>query len=178
VIVETPRLLLRPWRAGDLEPLAALCADPEVMRHIGSGQTLTPADTATFLAAVGRHWEQHGFGLWAVEVREDAGGRPGEAVGFAGLAIPAFLPAVLPAVECGWRLAREWWGRGLATEAARASIAWGWDRLGLARVLSIIAPGNERSVRVARKLGMRRGADRVHPATGARLWVYELERPA
>ncbi|HSD77661.1 MAG TPA: GNAT family N-acetyltransferase [Solirubrobacteraceae bacterium] len=179
VIVQTPRLLLRPWRPeADLDPLAALCADPEVMRHIGTGRTLTGPEAGALLAAIVRHWEAHGYGLWAVEVKQHAGGRPGEAVGFAGLAIPSFLPAVLPAVECGWRLARGWWGRGLATEAGRASVAWGWERLGLQRLLAIVAPGNDRSVRVAEKLGMHRGRDRVHPVTRRRLWVYELERPA
>jgi RimJ/RimL family protein N-acetyltransferase len=173
--VETERLLLRPWRpAADLEPLAELCADPEVMRFIADGRTLSRAEAGELLAAVAGHWERHGYGLWAVEVRAEAGGRPGEAIGFAGLAIPSFLPAVLPAVECGWRLARAWWGRGLATEAARASVAWGRRELGLASVVSIMAPGNHRSVRVAEKLGMTRGRDRLHPATGRRLWVYEL----
>jgi RimJ/RimL family protein N-acetyltransferase len=175
VTVETERLLLRRWRPEvDLDPLADLCADPEVMRFIGTGRTLTRSGTGDLLAAITGHWDEHGYGLWAVEVKEDAGGRPGEAIGFAGLAIPSFLPAVLPAVECGWRLARRWWGRGLATEAAHASVAWGRQQLGLAGVLSIITPGNERSVRVAEKLGMQRGRDRLHPSTGGRLWVYEL----
>jgi RimJ/RimL family protein N-acetyltransferase len=175
VTVETERLLLRRWRPEtDLEPLAELCADPEVMRFIGTGRPLPRSAAGDLLATIGRHWHQHGYGLWAIEVKERAGGRPGEAIGFAGLMIPSFLPAVLPAVECGWRLARRWWGHGLATEAARASLAWGREQLGLASVLSIIAPGNERSVRVAEKLGMRRGRDRVHPLTGQRLWVYEL----
>ena len=177
--VETERLLLRRWRPeADLDPLAGLCADAEVMRYVGAGRPLTRTESGNLLAAIERHWDEHGYGLWAVEVKEQAGGRPGEAIGFAGLAIPSFLPAVLPAVECGWRLARDWWGRGLATEAARASVAWGREELGLAGVVSIIAPGNERSVRVAEKLGMRRARDRVHPLTGRRLWVYELAEAA
>jgi RimJ/RimL family protein N-acetyltransferase len=177
--VETERLILRRWQlTADLDPLAELCADPEVMRFIGTGRTLTRRESAVVLGAIVRHWDDHGYGLWAVEVKEDAGGRPGEPIGFAGLAVPSFLPAVLPAVECGWRLAREWWGRGLATEAARASLAWGWEHLQLPSVLSIITPGNHRSVRVAEKLGMQRGRDRIHPGTGKRVWVYELRREA
>jgi RimJ/RimL family protein N-acetyltransferase len=159
----------------DLDALSTIAADPEVMRFIGTGRTLSRAEAAELMAVIVRHWDDHGYGLWAVEVKPTAGGRAGEAIGFAGLAIPAFLPAVLPAVECGWRLARPWWGCGVATEAARASVAWGRDELNLTRVLSIIAPGNDRSVRVAQKLGMRRGNDRVHPVTRRRLWVYELE---
>jgi RimJ/RimL family protein N-acetyltransferase len=181
VSVETERLILRSWdrrAAGDLDALAALCADPEVMRFIGTGRPLTRAEAAGSLDRIVQHWERHGYGLWAVEVKEAHGGRRGEPVGFAGLSVPSFLPAVPPAVECGWRLARAWWGRGVATEAARASLRWGCEHLSLPTVLSVIAPGNERSVRVAEKLGMRRGRDRLHPATGRRVWVYELQREA
>jgi RimJ/RimL family protein N-acetyltransferase len=175
--VETERLILRGWELGaDLDPLAELCADADVMRYIGAGRTLTRRQSAGLLSAIIRHWEVHGYGLWAVEVKESAGGRPGEPVGFAGLAVPSFLPAVLPAVELGWRLARPWWGRGLATEAAGAALAWGWQHRELPSVLSIITPGNDRSVRVAEKLGMNRARDRIHPGTGGRVWVYELER--
>jgi RimJ/RimL family protein N-acetyltransferase len=179
VTVETERLLLRAWRPDtDLARLGALCADPQVMRFIGTGSALMAGEAGALLATITRHWADHGYGLWAVEVKREAGGRRGELVGFAGLAIPSFLPAVLPAVECGWRLTRPWWGRGLATEAARASVAWGRERLGLERVLSIIMPGNTRSIRVAEKLGMRRGRDRIHPLTRRRLWVYESQTPA
>jgi RimJ/RimL family protein N-acetyltransferase len=98
-------------------------------------------------------------------------------IGFAGLAIPSFLPVILPAVEVGWRLAPAWWGRGLATEAARASIAFGFERLGLRSIVSVIDARNERSLRVAEKLGMRPGPDRLHPVTRRRLRVMELRRP-
>ena len=171
MIVETPRLVLRRFRPDeDLDGFAAVCADAEVMRFIGTGRTLTRSETRGLLATIERHWDDHGFGLWAVDV-------DGEVAGFSGLAIPSFLPQVLPAVECGWRLGRPWWGRGLATEAARAALDWGWAELGLRGVVSIIATGNVRSVRVAEKLGMRRGADRLHPGTGVRVHVYERERP-
>jgi|tagenome__1003787_1003787.scaffolds.fasta_scaffold20323091_1 RimJ/RimL family protein N-acetyltransferase len=171
MIVETRRLTLRRFRAeGDLDAFAAVCADAEVMRFIGTGRTLTRTETRGLLATIERHWDDHGFGLWAVDV-------DGEVAGFCGLAIPSFLPQVLPAVECGWRLGRPWWGRGLATEAAQAALAWGWSELGLQAVVSIIAAGNARSVRVAGKLGMRRGRDRLHPGTRRRVHVYELARP-
>ena len=88
--------------------------------------------------------------------------------------MPSFLPAVLPAVEVGWRLARPAWGRGLATEGARASLRHAFVELGLEAVISIIDPLNERSIRVAHKLGMRRGADHLHPRTGRRLSAYEI----
>jgi RimJ/RimL family protein N-acetyltransferase len=88
--------------------------------------------------------------------------------------VPSFLPAVLPAVEVGWRLARGAWGRGLATEGARAAVAEAFGPLGLARVIAIVEPGNARSLRVAARLGMRASADRVHPVTRRRLRVLEL----
>ena len=171
MIVETPRLVLRRFRPeADLGAFAAVCADAEVMRFVGTGRTLTRSETRGLLATIERHWDDHGFGLWAVDV-------DGEVAGCCGLAVPAFLPQVLPAVECGWRLGRLWWGRGLATEAARAALGWGWAELDLRGVVSIIAAGNARSVRVAEKLGMRRGPDRVHPGTGRRVHVYERGRP-
>jgi RimJ/RimL family protein N-acetyltransferase len=172
--VETARLLLRPWRpAEDLDALAALNADPAVMRWVAPNRPLTRAETAEQLDRFVRHWDEHGFGLWAVVPREgDAG-----CIGFTGLAVPSFLPAVLPAVEVGWRLAPEWWGRGLATEAARASVAHGFEALGLRAIVSIIDERNARSLRLARRLGMRPGADRLHPITRRRLRVMELAHP-
>jgi RimJ/RimL family protein N-acetyltransferase len=172
--VETDRLLLRPWRpADDLDALAAVNADPAVMRWVTPNRPLTGEESADFLDRAVRHWDEHGFGLWAVVPREE--GAP--SIGFAGLAIPSFLPVILPAVEVGWRLAPAWWGRGLATEAARASIAFGFERLGLRSIVSVIDPRNERSLRVAEKLGMRAAPDRVHPVTRRRLRVMQLGRP-
>jgi RimJ/RimL family protein N-acetyltransferase len=173
VVVDTERLRLRPWRAADdLPALAALNADAEVMRWIAPNRPLRPDESAALLGRIEDHWREHGYGLWAVEPR---GGGAG-CIGFAGLAIPSFLPDVLPAVEVGWRLDRAWWGRGLATEAARASVAYGFETLGLRSVLSIIDRGNERSLRVAAKLGMRPGPDRLHPVTRRRLRVMQLGR--
>ena len=96
-------------------------------------------------------------------------------IGFAGLAIPSFLPQILPAVEVGWRLGSASWGRGYATEAARASVAFGFERLGRRSVVSVVEPGNARSLRVAEKLGMRPGPDRLHPVTRRRLRVMQLD---
>lgn len=172
--LETDRLLLRPWRpAEDLDALVRLNADPDVMRWVAPHRPLTAEESAEMLDRVVRHWDDHGFGLWALVPRDPAAG----IIGFAGLAVPSFLPAVLPAVEVGWRLAPAWWGRGLATEAARASIDHGFGRLGLASVVSIIDERNTRSLRLARRLGMRPGKDRLHPITRRRLRVMELDRP-
>ena len=173
VTLETERLLLRPWRAADdLPPFAALNADPQVMRWIAPNRPLEPDEIAALLERIEDHWREHGHGLWAVQPR----GGGATCIGFAGLAIPSFLPEVLPAVEVGWRLDRAWWGRGLATEAARAAVAHGFDALGLRSVIAIVDAGNARSLRVADKLGMRRGADRLHPLTRRRLRVMELRK--
>jgi RimJ/RimL family protein N-acetyltransferase len=171
--LETDRLLLRPWRpAEDLDALVALNADADVMRWVTPNRPLRRDETADFLDRVIRHWDEHGFGLWALTPREE----DAECIGFAGLAIPSFLPAILPAVEVGWRLAPARWGRGLATEAARASIAFGFERLGLRSIVAVVDARNERSLRVTEKLGMRPGPDRLHPVTRRRLRVMQLGR--
>jgi RimJ/RimL family protein N-acetyltransferase len=166
----TERLRLRRFRAGDADAYAAMNADPLVVRYLGG-----EIDRAASDAQLGRimaHWDEHGFGLWAAEQRDD-----GRMIGFVGLSIPGFLPAVLPAVEVGWRLASDVWGQGLATEGGRAAIAWGFGGLGLDRIISIIDPQNIASLRVAEKLGMRPGRDEIHPASCRRLRVYELSGP-
>ena len=98
----TEHLVLRAWRPTDRAPFAAINADPEVMRFIGDGRPLTRAQSDHLLEAIQGHWTEHGFGLWCAASRED----PDACLGFVGLAVPSFLPAVLPAVEVGWRLAR------------------------------------------------------------------------
>jgi RimJ/RimL family protein N-acetyltransferase len=173
-VVETERLRLCPWRAADdLPALAALNADAEVMRWVAPNRPLRADESAALLERIQDHWRAHGYGLWAVEPRADSAG----CIGFTGLAVPSFLPEVLPAVEVGWRLDRAWWGRGLATEAAAASIAYGFETLGLRSVVSIIDAGNERSLRVAEKLGMHPAPDRLHPVTRRRLRVMQLGTP-
>jgi RimJ/RimL family protein N-acetyltransferase len=166
----TERLVLRRWRPADRAPFAALNADPEVVRFLNAGVPFTRAESDQLLDMIQAHWVQHGFGLWCAAARED----PDTCLGFVGLAVPSFLPAVLPAVEVGWRLARPAWGRGLATEGARAALAHAFEDLDLEAVISIIDPANERSVRVAQKLGMRSGPAHRHPRTGQRLVAYEI----
>jgi RimJ/RimL family protein N-acetyltransferase len=166
----TERLLLRAWRPSDRAPFAALNADAEVMRHIANGSPMTRAQSDELADAIEAHWERHGFGLWCAALRDD----PDTCIGFVGLAIPSFLPAVLPAVEVGWRLARPVWGRGLATEGARAALAHAFGPLELDSVISVIDPENHRSIRVAEKLGMRYEASHVHPVTRRRLHAYAI----
>ncbi|MDP9344788.1 MAG: GNAT family N-acetyltransferase, partial [Actinomycetota bacterium] len=104
----TERLLLRRFGPADADAFAALNADPEVMRFIGDGTPLSRAQSDELLARIAGHWRTHAFGLWCLAERA----APQRCLGFAGLAVPAFLPEVMPAVEVGWRLARAAWGRG------------------------------------------------------------------
>ena len=164
-MIETERLLLRDWRTQDAAPFAALNADPTVTRFLGGPKSRAESDA--LIARLRAHWDEHGFGLYAAEVRES-----GAFIGFVGLAIPSFLPEVLPAVEVGWRLARAHWGNGYATEGARAALAHGFGTLGLREIIALIDPANTASVRVAERLEMRRGRDRLHPQTRVRLAVY------
>jgi RimJ/RimL family protein N-acetyltransferase len=164
-VLETERLLLRDWQPSDAAPFAALNADPEVTRYLNGPMRREQSDE--LLARIRNHWQDHGFGLYAVEVKDS-----GAFAGFVGLAIPSFLPDVLPAVEVGWRLAREHWGNGYATEGARASMRFGFEELELRQIISIIDPRNAASVRVAQRLEMTRGRDRIHPSNRVRLAVY------
>ncbi len=175
--LRTERLLLRPWRPADREPFAALNADPAVMAHFP--RTLTRAESDRLAERIERHFDEHDVGLWAVEV-------PGVApfIGFVGLAVVDFRARFTPATEVGWRLARPYWRRGYATEAARASLADGWARLGLDEVVSMTVPVNRPSRAVMERLGMRRDPadDFDHPALPPRHplrrhVLYRIRRP-
>ena len=101
----------------------------------------------------------------------------GELIGFTGLAVPEFLPEVMPAVEIGWRLGRPFWGRGLATEAARAALRLGLIDLRLERIISIAQVGNDASERIMGKLGMRVARETVEPAFGRPIRVHAITTP-
>lgn len=156
--LRTERLVLRPWREEDFEPFVRLNADAVVMEHFPAPLDRAQSD------ALGRRIqtgiERDGYGLWAVEAPEIP------FAGYVGLAAPRFEAHFTPAVEVGWRLAREAWGRGWATEGARAAIAYGFDTLGLPEIVSFTAPQNTRSRRVMEKLGMSHDPadDFDHPA--------------
>jgi ribosomal-protein-alanine N-acetyltransferase len=168
-VLRTERLLLRAWRDDDITPFAAMCADPIVMEHFP--KLLDRAETEAAVGRIRMHWQREGFGLWAVEV-------DGGFIGFTGLARPAFMP---DSVEVGWRLAAAHWGKGYATEAARAAIAYGFDTLGLREIVSMTIPANLRSQAVMHKLGMTRDpdADFDHPNVPVghpvrRHWLWRL----
>jgi RimJ/RimL family protein N-acetyltransferase len=143
----TERLLLRRWRSADRAPFAALNADAEVMRHFPA--PLTAAQSDALIDQIEFGLERDGWGLWALELRTT-----GSFIGFTGLARATFDAHFTPAVEIGWRLAREAWGHGYATEAARAAARFGFEDLALDELVSFTAVANLRSRAVMRRLGM------------------------
>lgn len=165
MILETERLLLRPFRPADIDPYAEMCADSEVMEFLNAtGSPISRADAWRQLAMYLGHWELRGFGTWAVEERGT-----GAFVGRVGL----HFPEGWPDRELGWTIARKFWGRGYASEAARAAIAHAFGTLGWTHLVSLIHPNNHRSARLAERLGYH-----VHGAAevvGLRLSVYRLE---
>ena len=171
--ITTARLLLRRWRPDDLDPYAAICADPEVMRFIRNGQLMSRAECAEAITGYEQAWERQGFGRFAVEHAAT-----GRFIGFVALSIPDWLPEVMPAVEIGWRLARDMWGQGLATEGARAVLKWGFEEAGLERIISIVQVGNASSERITAKLGMTFESETIEPRSGRRVRVYEAIRAA
>lgn len=175
--LQTPRLRLRAWRYADRAPFAALNADLRVVAFLPGPLARDESDAVADRIAA--HFAEHGFGLWAVEI-------PGVApfAGFIGLSRPRFTAAFTPCVEIGWRLAAEHWGRGYATEGAQAALAFGFQRLRLAQIVSFTVPENLRSRRVMERLGMTRAPtdDFDHPLLpeGHRLRrhvLYRITRP-
>lgn len=160
----TPRLRLRPWTDADRAPFAALNADPEVMQHFPAALTRAASDALAdrIQALIARR----GWGFWAADCLLD--GQP-QFMGFVGLHTPAPELPFSPCVEIGWRLARPFWGRGLATEAAQLALRTGFETLGLDEIVSFTALGNLRSRAVMQRLGLRESPAEAfgHPAVPA-----------
>jgi RimJ/RimL family protein N-acetyltransferase len=157
--------VLRPWRDDDVDALTAMSRDPEVMACFPA--LASRDDCAAVIARQQAHFARHGFGLWVIEPKD----APGFA-GFTGIQHVPFDAPFTPAIELGWRLARAHWGKGYATEAARAAVALAFETLQLAGLVAFMIPANARSAAVATKLGMSRdpAGDFDHPriASGAR----------
>jgi RimJ/RimL family protein N-acetyltransferase len=146
-VIRTERLILRPWVPDDREPFAKLNADPEVMRHFPAVLSRNESDALAVRAE--EHFAARGFGPWALEIPNVAA-----FAGFVGLSVPRFEAPFAPCVEIGWRLARAHWGRGYATEAAQAALAFGFEELRLEEIVSFTVPENAASRRVMERLGM------------------------
>jgi len=150
-VIETPRLTMRAWRDADVVPFQAICSDPEVMATLGP--PLDMAVTATRIAWMREHEARHGHCFWALERREDA-----RLIGWCGM-IRGDVAPVEDKVEIGWRLARDCWGAGYASEAARGAAAWGFANLPDDAIWAITWRGNIRSRAVMERLGMRHHPD-------------------
>lgn len=144
--------MLRRWRPDDVAPFVEINADPAVMEYLPT--SLTPEETTALVERIEESFRTHGYGLWAVETQN---GR--RLAGFVGLA-PVEAPyPFAPAVEVGWRLARVCWGQGFATEAAMASLRFGFDEIGLTEIVSFTSITNDRSRRVMERIGMTNDPD-------------------
>jgi len=153
---QTTRLLLRQWKPGDRVPFAAMNADPRVMQHFPA--LLSRAESDAMADRCQALIEERGWGFWAVELKAS-----GTFIGFVGLHTPAAALPFSPCVEIGWRLAADYWGQGLASEAARAALEVGFGRLDLSEILSFTAVENRRSRAVMERLGMRESEEFEHP---------------
>ena len=158
--IHTDRLILRRWQASDVEPFAALNADPRVMEFLGPVMGRTASDDVA--ARIRRELAQRDYGLWAAEI-------PGVApfIGFIGLN-PVDWPPLGPAVEIGWRLAYDYWGKGYASEGAREVIRYSFETLELNDLIAFTTVANRRSRKVMERIGMTRDPERDfdHPHLG------------
>lgn len=170
--LRTERLLLRPWRDSDEAPFAKMNADPRVMEHYP--EVLTREQSDEFVLRIRKHFDQHGFGLWAVELADEP------FIGFVGLQWVPFQAHFTPCVEIGWRLAAQHWHRGYAVEAAREALRFGFEQLALDEIVAMTVPANHRSLAVMKRLGMSHNEadDFDHPrlAEGHRLRRHVLYR--
>lgn len=144
VRLETERLWLRWFREDDFEQYKKICSDPDVMRFLGDGRPLTPFETWRQMAFFVGHWHFRGWGMWAVEEK-----RSGMLVGRIGFHDPAGWPGF----ELGWTLGRDSWGKGYATEGARRALDYAFTELNRDHLISLIAPANTASIKVAERLG-------------------------
>ena len=168
-MITTPRLILRSWQDSDRAPFNAMGRDPGVMQHLGPLQTGCETDAVIDRLSAVEAATGHTF--WAIERSEDT-----QFLGFCGLKIaPENIPGIAGAIEIGWRLRSDCWGKGYAREAAQASLDWGWANLPTDRIIAITTPANHRSQGLMLRLGMvrRRDLDFDHPA----LAKYDPLRP-
>jgi RimJ/RimL family protein N-acetyltransferase len=175
IVTTTERLILRRWQTSDREPFARLNADPRVMEFFPS--SLSRVESDAMVDRLEADFDRRGFGVCALELRAD-----GSFLGFVGLDVPRFEAAFTPCVEIGWRLSADHWGRGFATEGARAMLSHAFETLQLDALVSFTVPANVRSRRVMEKIGMTRdpGEDFDHPklAPGDPLRRHVLYRVA
>jgi RimJ/RimL family protein N-acetyltransferase len=168
---ETERLLLHPWTTDFTVALARVNAEPDAMRFLTGGEPMSLSESEVQSAYLTAHWNEFGFGLWAVEVKATA-----EIIGFTGLAHPPWFPELADEVEVGWRLHPSAWGHGYATEAGTEALRTAFTDLALERVISIIDIANHRSLAVARRLGLSEDRITPHPERPGDVAIYATAR--
>lgn len=157
VFIETPRLILRDWIATDMPPYILLNNNAEVMEFFPS--IMTAVETMEQVERVNNHIEKHGYGFFAVERKDNR-----QFIGFTGLSHPGFVAEFTPCVEIGWRLSRENWGYGFATEAASACLKFGFENFGIDEIYSFTSVHNIRSEQVMKRIGMEKQSYFDHPS--------------
>jgi RimJ/RimL family protein N-acetyltransferase len=175
--IETERLILRSWIDADLEPYHKINNDEKVTEFLPGPASLERCKD--FIAMANNNIEKLGFGLWATTLKDS-----GELIGFIGLHPPDFTTDFTPCVEIGWRLGSQYWGKGLATEGARAVLKFGFEKIGLKEIVSFTVPENSRSIAVMKKIGLQRdiNGDFNHPKLPAghrlsRHLLYRIKNP-
>lgn len=156
IFIETNRLFLRQWLPEDERPYIALNLDKEVMEYFPS--VICAEESTSHIRKIHAMIDEKGYGLFAVERKDN-----GAFIGFTGLSHPGFDASFTPCVEIAWRLAKEHWGKGFATEAAKACLRLGFEQLSLKEIYSFAAAGNKRSETVMQKTGMEKIGDFAHP---------------
>lgn len=144
-VVETDRLIIRHLQSEDLDEFYEICGDPEVMRHVGDGQPLSREQTQRWIEKSQANYRKYGFGCSAVVAKED-----GRLIGYCGLVNPTSAGEA----EIIYAFKRQYWGKGLASEAAKAMLDFGLKRCALKRVIATIDPSNHASIRIVEKWGM------------------------
>ncbi|WP_139652811.1 GNAT family N-acetyltransferase [Raoultibacter phocaeensis] len=155
--IETSRLILRDWKEPDLEAFTEMNSDKHVMRYFP--ETLTEAQTLAFFEIIQREFVEYGFGLYAVEEKNSK-----DFLGFVGFHHANFDADFCPCIEIGWRLKREYWRKGYATEGARSCLEHGFKHLAFDRIYSFTAIENTPSQGVMKKIGMQVFEYFDHPA--------------
>lgn len=164
-IFESERLGFRKWLPSDAEPFASMNGDPVVMEFFP--KMLTREESDAFIARIEASFAQYGYEFWAVEEKTSR-----NFIGFIGFAHPRFEAPFTPCIEIGWRLAKEFWNKGYATEGARACLEYGFNELGFTEVLSFTAVTNVRSERVMQKIGMEKIGEFDHPSVDPASSLY------
>ncbi|MEV8585753.1 GNAT family N-acetyltransferase [Streptomyces sp. NPDC051180] len=168
--IRTPRLVLRRWSDDDLVPLSEINADREVMRWVGDGSVRDLDETAEEIERFEEEWDDEGFGVFAVELLGS-----GELIGLAGLSVPDGPPELSAEVAIIWRLGRQFWGQGYASEAAHAVLEFALQDRGLGRVVAVTQLGDRASANVIGKLGMTLERETTDPVLDVALHVHVID---